>query len=54
VYTNSNTSRVAVGFTLSIVVSIAMYFFAKQLSSGLRSNALLTLSKTNDDKSNPA
>jgi signal transduction histidine kinase len=51
-YTNGNTSSIAVGFMLSIGFSIAMYyFFAKnyQHSSRLLSNTILTLSKTNDD-----
>src|SRR5688572_5478150 len=52
IYTNSNTSSIAVRFVLSVGVSIAMYyFFAKnyQHSSRLLSNTVLTLSKTNDD-----
>lgn len=52
VYTNDNYVSIAIGFVLSVAVSGVMYYsFAKryQQNSDLLSNAVLALSKINDD-----
>ena len=52
VYTNDNYSSIVVGFVVSVLFSgVMFYFFARnyEINSDLLGNALLTLSKMNDD-----